>query len=108
MTNEELVQIYQSGNKLAIDKLLENNQGIIRKIASKYMRVSSRLEFDDLFNSGVIGLINTAKNYDFNNDKKAKFHHINRGIYICVNGRGDKKKENNKLYNATISKYSSR
>lgn len=108
MTNEELVKLYQSGNKLAIDELLENNQGIIRKIASKYMRVNSRLEFDDLFNSGVIGLINAAKNYDFNNDKKAQFityavHHINREIYNCVNGRSDKEKENNKLYNSTIS-----
>ncbi len=107
-SNEELVKLYQSGNKSAIDELLDNNQGIIRKIASKYMRVNKRLEFDELFNSGVIGIIDAAKNYDFNNEKKAQFityavHHINRQIYICVNGRSCKEIENNKLYNSTKS-----
>lgn len=110
MTNEELVQLYQEGNKQALDELLEKNRGIIKKLANKYLRVAKGHEFDDLFNSGVIGFINAAKRYDFNNEKKASFityavHYINRYIYICVNGKSDKEIENNKLYNSTVSLY---
>lgn len=108
LNNEELVKLYQEGNRQAIDELLKNNEGIIKKIANKYIRVNSRLEFDDLFNSGVIGLINAAKNYDFNNGKKAQFityavNHINRQIYFCVNGHSSKEIKNNKFYNTTKS-----
>ncbi len=108
--NEELVQLYQEGNKQALDELLEKNRGVICKLANKYLRAAKEHEFDDLFNSGVIGFINAAKRYDFNNEKKASFityavHYINRYIYDCVNGRSDKEIENNKLYNSTISLY---
>lgn len=112
MTNEELVKLYQDGNKQALDELLEKNRGIINKIANKYLRATKEHEFDDLFNSGVIGFINAAKRYDFNNERKASFityalHYINRFIYDCVNGRSDKEIENNKLYNSTVSLYTS-
>lgn len=110
MTNEELVKLYQEGNKQVLDELLEKNRGIINKIANKYLRATKEHEFDDLFNSGVIGFINAAKRYDFNNERKASFityaiHYINRFIYDCVNGRSDKEIENNKLYNSTVSLY---
>lgn len=83
--------------------------GIIKKIAEKYNKIRKKgIEFEELFQSEVIGLITAAKNYDFNNDKKAKFityavHYINRWIYRCVNGRSDKEIQNNKLYNLTKS-----
>lgn len=107
-TNEELVKLYQEGNKQAMDELLENNRGIIAKLSNKYLRVNSKLEFDELFNSGVIGFIKAAQKYDFNNEKKASFttyaiHFINRCILICVNGHSSKEIENNKFYNATTS-----
>lgn len=110
MDNEELVKLYQEGNRQALEELLESNRGIINKIANKYLRVAKGHEFDDLFNSGVIGFINAAKRYDFNNEKKASFityaiHYINRFIYDCVNGKSDKEIENNKLYNSTVSLY---
>lgn len=110
MTNEELVKLYQEGNKQALDELLERNRGIINKIANKYLRATKEHEFDDLFNSGVIGFVNAAKRYDFSNEKKASFityavHYINRYIYICVNGKSDKEMENNKLFNSTVSLY---
>lgn len=106
--NEELVKLYQEGDKHAMDKLLEDNRGIITKLVMKYIRVNKRLEFDELFNSGVIGFMYAAKKYDFNNDKKASFttyaiHYINRYIYSCVNGHSSTDIENNKFYNATIS-----
>ncbi len=107
--NEELVKQYQNGSKQALDDLLQQNIGIIKKIAENYNKIGKKgIEFDDLFNSGVIGLIAAAKNYDFNNEKKAKFityavHYINRQICICANGRSDKEIQNNKLYNFTKS-----
>ena len=57
VSNEELVQLYQEGNKQALNELIEQNTGIIKKISNKYMNINKMLEFDDLFNSGVIGFI---------------------------------------------------
>ena len=104
MINEELVQEYQNGNKRAIDALLENNGGIIAKISNKYLGVCSNtgIEFDDLFNSGVLGLMYAAEKYNFDIDNKAQFityavHYINRYILTCINGRSSKDIENTKL-----------
>ena len=35
MSNEELVQLYQNGDKKALEKLIQANTGIINKIANK-------------------------------------------------------------------------
>ena len=37
MSNEELVQLYQSGDKTALEQLIQANTGIINKIANKYI-----------------------------------------------------------------------
>lgn len=108
MSNEELVRLYQEGNKEALEELIEQNRGIIAKLSNKYMNINKTLEFDDLFNSGVIGFIYAVKRYDFNNDKKAKFityavHYINRYICSCVNGWSNKDIANTKFYNSCIS-----
>nr|WP_277145334.1 hypothetical protein [Clostridium perfringens] len=53
MTNEELVVLYQHGDKKALDKLLENNDKLIYKVASKfYSDKTSSIEFDDLLQEG--------------------------------------------------------
>jgi len=62
------------------------------------------LEFDDLFQSGAIGLMKAAEMYKFDLESKAKFttfavHYINRWIYRCVNGRSEKDIANTKFYN---------
>lgn len=108
MTNEKLVELYQNGDKLALDELVKNNGGIITTIVNKYMGINNELEFDDLFNSGVIGLIYAANKYDFNNTKKAQFityavSYINRYINSCVNGNSSKEIENNKFYKSCVS-----
>lgn len=108
MTNEELVELYQNGNKSVLDELIKNNGGIITTIVNKYMGVNNELEFDDLFNSGVIGLIYAADKYNFNKENKAQFitysvHYISRYIYSCVNGRSTKDIENNKFYKSCVS-----
>lgn len=102
MTNEELVLLYQQGNNQALEALIDNNGGIIRKIATNFYGINKIIEFDDLIQSGVIGLIAAVKKYDINMENKAKFityafHYIKREIVSCVNGRSFKDVENNKL-----------
>lgn len=109
MDNEELVKLYQNGDRQALEKLIEQNIGIIKKIAGKYSKVCSRgIEFDDLFQNGVIGLIKAAKVYKFNLENKANFityavHYINRWVCICVNGRSKRDIANIKFYNSCKS-----
>ena len=74
MTNEELVVLYQHGDKKALDKLLENNDKLIYKIASKfYSDKTSSIEFDDLLQEGRIGFILSCSKYDIEYIKKTKF-----------------------------------
>lgn len=108
MNNEELVQLYQSGDSKALDELIQGNTGIINKIANKYNGINRELEFDDLFQNGVLGLIAAAKKYKFDIENRAKFityavHYINRYINSCVNGRTSKEVENNKFYHQCTS-----
>ena len=43
MSNEELVQLYQNGDKKALEKLIQSNTGIINKIANKYNGINIEL-----------------------------------------------------------------
>lgn len=103
MTNEELVVLYQEGDKQALESLIKSNTGIVRKIALKYNAVNKLLELDDLIQSGTIGLIAAAKKYDITMEKRANFityafRYIERRIYNCVNGRSSRNINNNKFY----------
>ena len=74
MTNEELVVLYQQGDKRALDELLENNDGLIYKVASKfYSDKTSSIEFDDLLQEGRIGFILACSKYDIEYIKRTKF-----------------------------------
>ncbi|KAJ52193.1 RNA polymerase primary sigma factor/RNA polymerase sporulation-specific sigma factor [Clostridium tetanomorphum] len=74
MTNEELVQLYQQGDKQALSKLMEQNTGIVYKLANKfYVEDTNSIDKEDLEQEGFIGLMIAAEKYDFNNPKKAKF-----------------------------------
>lgn len=74
MTNEKLVQLYQQGDKQALDKLISNNTGIVYKLVNKfYVEGTNSIDREDLEQEGFIGLMIAAEKYDFNNPKKAKF-----------------------------------
>lgn len=108
MDNEELILLYQQGNSIALGNLIENNKGIIIKIANKYYGINRELELDDLIQTGILGLIAAAKKYKFDIEKKAKFityavHYINRYINTSVNGNSSKDIGNNKFYNSCTS-----
>ena len=106
--NEDLLREYHNGDKKALDKLIENNIGIIKKIAIKYNGINRELELDDLIQEGILGLIAAAKKYKFDIEKKAKFitftvFYIDRYIHSCVNGGNSKQIGNNKLYKSCTS-----
>lgn len=74
MTNEELVYLYQNGDKQALEKLIEKNTGIIYKLVNKfYVGKTNSIDREDLEQEGAIGLIIAANKYDFNNPNKAQF-----------------------------------
>ncbi|HDK7140056.1 TPA: sigma-70 family RNA polymerase sigma factor [Clostridium botulinum] len=90
MTNEQLIYLYQQGDRQALDKVIEQNKGIVYKLANKfYVEGTNSIDKEDLEQEGFIGLIVAAERYDFNNPNKAKFityaihwiyHKINRFI----------------------------
>lgn len=74
MTNEELVYLYQQGDKQALDKLIEQNTGIVYKLVNKfYVEGTNSIDREDLEQEGFIGLMVAAKRYEFNNPNKAQF-----------------------------------
>lgn len=80
MTNEELVLEYQSGNTQVIDKIIKNNEKMVRKLASKfYTNKTNAIDEEDLYQEGCIGLIVACKKYDFSNPNRTKF--INYAVY---------------------------
>lgn len=108
MVNEELVLLYQQGNKQALETLIINNGGIVRKLANKFYGINRMVEFDDLVQVGTIGLITAANKYDSNKENKANFityafHYIKREIISCVNGKSSREVANNKFNSNCIS-----
>lgn len=73
MSNEELVQAYQEGDKQALTDLVINNKGLVYNVAYKIKEKSYKdhIELDDLTQEGYLTLINAAKL--FNNDMNIKF-----------------------------------
>lgn len=65
MTNIELLNLYKNGDLTAIDKLIEKNNGLVRKIAYQYFCSSgSNIEFDDLQQEGLMGLLKAIEYFD--------------------------------------------
>lgn len=74
MTNEELIKLYQSGDKSALDKLMENYRRIICKIANQYyVDKTNSMEIDDLIQEGFMGLMLAAKKYRFDIENPCSF-----------------------------------
>lgn len=71
MSNEELVKLYQEGNKEALKELIEQNRGIIFKMANKfYIGQTNSISVEDLEQEGYIGLMIAAQKYKFDKEKK--------------------------------------
>ncbi|WP_252234757.1 sigma-70 family RNA polymerase sigma factor [Clostridium sp. ZS1] len=80
MRNEELVLLYQQGDKQVLNSIIENNRRIVFKIANKfYVNNTNSIDIEDLEQEGYIGLIIAAEKYNSDMDHHALF--ITYAIY---------------------------
>lgn len=80
MTNEDLVRLYQEGNKEVLIDIIEQNRGIVNKIVNHYyIEKTSSIDREDLLQEGYIGLIIATGRYKFNAENPCKF--ITYAIY---------------------------
>ena len=70
LTDQELAALYRSGDQAAFRKLSARYFFIIRYKASEFY--GSGMEPDDLFQEGLLGLLNAVESYDAGS--KASFH----------------------------------
>ncbi|TDQ32148.1 sigma-70 family RNA polymerase sigma factor [Aureibacillus halotolerans] len=59
-----LKKIKSEEDDLALELLITANLKLVKKIAKKYMGIRHKLEFDDLVNTGVIGMIKAIELFD--------------------------------------------
>ncbi len=61
----ELIRKYRAENdKESLEKILESNQGLVKKLASKYYSVCTSMDFDDICQECNIAIYNSVKNYN--------------------------------------------
>lgn len=74
VSNEELIIKYKNGDRRALDIIIENNQGIVHKIARKYnIENQNFITIDDLIQEGNIGVIIAANKYNLEMVNKCAF-----------------------------------
>ena len=61
--NSELIKILARGKK-ARELMVSRNLGLVRLVVNKYKKRTNHLDEDDLFQEGVIGLMNAVEKYD--------------------------------------------
>ncbi len=60
--NMELMEKARSGNKEALDKLVEVNLPLVSAISKKFL--NRGYEYDDIFQIGCIGLVKAINNFE--------------------------------------------
>lgn len=74
MTDEELVQLYQNGDKQALNELIVQCMKFVKWVVNSYVfNDIQAIDFDDLLQEGCMGLVRAADKYDFQNKNKATF-----------------------------------
>jgi len=56
---------YKNGNIKARDEIIKYNRGLILSIANSFLSKCNSFKFDDLYQEGVIGVINALEKFDF-------------------------------------------
>ena len=62
VNNLELIELSKNGDKTALEKLVENNIGLVRSIALRFR--DRGVEYEDLVQIGSIGIIKAIKSFD--------------------------------------------
>lgn len=71
LTNEQLCVVFQEGYKQALDALVNKNKNLVWSRAKRYGSVyKHKLDEDDLFQSGVIGIMHAAGKFEAAKDFK--------------------------------------
>ena len=84
MMNEELVELYQNGDKKALNELINKNKGMVYKLVNKfYVEGTNSISKDDLKQEGFLGLIVAAEKYKHDMKNKAQF--ITYAVYWIYN-----------------------
>ena len=68
MKDKVLIQEAQSGNNLALEELVKNNQRLIWSVVRRFY--DRGYDFEDLFQIGAIGFIKAIKNFDISYETK--------------------------------------
>ncbi len=87
-SNRNLIALIQRGSKQAENDLCVKNKNLVAKRAQKYFQVfGNNLEFEDLMQSGFIGMIKAARRFDLNRDNSFStyaVHWIDQSISRAV------------------------
>lgn len=59
-----LIKKAQFGCKVSKDKVVLHNLGLVGKQVSKWVKTHKKMEYDDLFNEGVFGLMKAIDKFD--------------------------------------------
>lgn len=93
MTNEELVKAYQAGDKEAMDKIVEQNRGLVNMVVNSFYNglETSYMDHDDLEQIGYMGLMEAVKHFDTSMGykfstyaSKAIMGYISRGLRVST------------------------
>lgn len=68
MKDKVLIQEAQSGNNLALEELVKNNQRLIWSVVRRFY--DRGYDFEDLFQIGAIGFVKAIKNFDISYETK--------------------------------------
>lgn len=65
LSNEQLCMLYKQGNKEVLSAIIEKNENLIWSRVKKYSNIfNHKLDEEDLFQSGAMGLIKAIERYD--------------------------------------------
>lgn len=66
LSNEELVTLYRAGDAAVVEELWRQNQGIVHKVAGRFLRLAVRGAADeaDLYQAGFLALMDAVRLWD--------------------------------------------
>ncbi|MBQ8496314.1 MAG: sigma-70 family RNA polymerase sigma factor [Clostridia bacterium] len=62
--NLTLIKEAQAGNRKAMDQLIEQNMGLVKNVARRF--IGRGVEYEDLVQIGTIGMLKAARSFDLN------------------------------------------
>lgn len=80
-SDEELVALYQNGDRQALDELMLRHSGLVRSCARGFFLVGG--ETEDLIQEGMIGLYHAIQDYKRGEDSSS----FKNFAYLCVSRR---------------------